>query len=222
VQIELARLASRMDRARYVARRYAALLKGSVLDVGCGDAALRKLLPSCRYTGIDLAGDADLRLDLDRVERLEFGDAAFDCVVCTDVLEHLENIHRVFRELIRVARRHVILSLPNNWANARRPIERGAGAVGHYGLPAAPPPDRHRWFFSFEEALEFLRANERELAFKIAEVHAVEKPRPLAVRIARRLRYPSQMRYLNRYANSLWALLEKRAVAPQGARPPGG
>ena len=160
-----------------------------------------------------MSGNPDITLNLDEVERLPLDDASFECVVCTDVLEHLEHLHRIFEELIRVAGRYVVLSLPNNWANARRPIERGKGSFGHYGLPADPPADRHRWFFSFQEALEFLQSKERTLPFVIRQVHAVEKPRPFVVRLVRQMRYAPQMRYLNRYANALWALLEKEGTA---------
>ena len=59
---------------------------------------------------------------------------------------------------MRVSRGCIILSLPNNWANARRPIARGRGAIGHYGLPLEPPVDRHKWFFSLAEARQFQTA----------------------------------------------------------------
>jgi len=209
IPVEFEKFPCRADRIAYVARRYAERLQGRVLDVGCDEATLRNLIPGSDYTGVDVGGSPDIRLNLDLAERLPFEDGQFDCVLAVDVLEHLEHLHRMFEELVRVSRSRVILSLPNNWANARRPLQRGKGRIGHYGLPTEPPPDRHRWFFSFEEALEFLRAKERAGELRIAEMHAVEKPRPLPVRWLRRLRYPVQMRYLNRYATALWAVLEK-------------
>ena len=68
-------------------------------------AALRDLLPRVRYTGIDLGGTPDITIDLERADRLPFDAAAFRCVVCSDVLEHLDNLHAVFGELLRVAGR---------------------------------------------------------------------------------------------------------------------
>ena len=38
-----------------------------------------------------------------------------DCVVCTDVLEHVNNLHEVFEELIRITKRYVIISVPNGF-----------------------------------------------------------------------------------------------------------
>ena len=114
--------------------------------------------------------------------------------------------------MVRVASRHVIVSLPNNWANARRAIHRGRGAVGHYGLPAEPPGDRHKWFFNLSEAVAFLHAQTERYPVKIVDLHVTEKPRPLAVRWLRRLLYPAQERYLNRYARTVWAVYEKNGA----------
>lgn len=201
---------TRLARAAYIAARFRPFLSGSVLDVGCGEAALRGLLPGIHYTGVDVSGNPDIRLNLEDPAGLPFGDGSFECVVCSDVLEHLDSLHRVFGELVRVARRHLVVSLPNNWCNARRPIERGKGAIGHYGLPLDPPADRHRWFFGISEAADFIRGQAGTYPITIVELHATEKPRLLAVRASRRLLYPSRERYLNRYAHTLWAVLEKK------------
>ncbi|MBI2949786.1 MAG: class I SAM-dependent methyltransferase [Verrucomicrobia bacterium] len=207
--VEFAQFAERAQRAEYIARRFQPHLRNKVLDVGCDQAVLRPLLPGVDYFGIDIAGQPDLVVDLEQTERLPFDDASFDCVVCSDVLEHLENIHRVFDELVRVTRRTIILSLPNNWANARRPLSRGRGRIGFYGLPATRPADRHRWFFSLEEARAFLEDQARRHGLIVREIHAMEKPRLKLLRWLRRLAHARQMRYLNRYAHTLWAVLEK-------------
>ena len=134
-------------------------------------------------------------------------------MVCSDVLEHVDSLHEVFGELVRVAKVYLIISLPNNWANARRAIERGRGAVGHYGLPADPPADRHKWFFSLTEALDFARAQERKYPITIVDRCVTEKSRPLPVRVFRRLLYPSRECYWNRYAHTLWVVFGKEGVA---------
>jgi SAM-dependent methyltransferase len=208
MQLESIHFAQRADRSRYIADRFGESLKPSLLDVGCDRALLRELLTLERYTGIDVGGTPDLHIDLERMDRLPFDDGAFDAVVCSDVLEHLDNLHFVFAELVRVTGRHLLVSLPNNWCNARRPIERGRGRMAHYGLPTSPPEDRHKWFFGFTEAREFLQAQEERHGLKLVEMVANEKPRPAVVRALRRLRWPGE-RYLNRYAHTLWALYEK-------------
>jgi SAM-dependent methyltransferase len=202
----------RADRSRYIARRFAGYLRNSVLDVGCDKAVLRGLLvQNVAYTGIDIGGTPDMVVNLEQTERLPFDDDAFSCCVCSDVLEHLDNIHAVFGELVRVSRDHIVVSLPNNWANARRPIERGKGSIAHYGLPAVRPPDRHKWFFGFTEAVEFLHAQEQWFPVSIIETVANEKPRLALVRAWRHMRYPVRERYLNRYAHTVWVVFEKRA-----------
>lgn len=209
MKVEYLRFRDRASRAAYIARRFAPLLRGRVLDVGCDKAVLRQLLPRVGYTGVDVGGDPDIRLNLEKVDRLPFDDASFDCVVCSDVLEHLDNLHAMFGELIRVARTYVIVALPNNWADARKPIGRGVGSFSKYGLPAEPPADRHKWFFSLSEAVEFIDCQLDKYGLAMRECHVTEKPRRFWVRGLRRALYPSQMRYLNRYAHTLWAVLEK-------------
>ena len=169
---------------------------------------MRELLPLERYTGVDVGGAPDLRLDLERAGGLPFEDRQFAACVCSDVLEHLDNLHAMFAELARVTDRYLLVSLPNNWANARRPIERGRGRLAHYGLPLDPPPDRHTWFFGFDEARDFLVAQCERQPLRLLALVANDKPRHPLVRGARRLRYPG-MRYLNRYAHTLWALYER-------------
>lgn len=208
---DFVRFNQRADRSRYIAQRFAGYLHGPLLDVGCDRAVLRDLLGrDVQYTGIDVGGTPDLVLDLERVDRLPFENDAFASVVCSDVLEHLDNIHHIFQELVRVSRRFIIISLPNNWANARRPIERGKGSIAHYGLPAVRPPDRHKWFFGFTEAIEFLRAQERLFPVSIIETVANEKPRLALIRAWRHMRYPVRERYLNRYVHTVWVVFEKR------------
>lgn len=214
MKLEYINFPERADRSHYIARRFAAYLRNSVLDVGCDKAVLRGLLAKdVVYTGIDIGGTPDMVVNLEQIERLPFADNAFSCTVCSDVLEHLDNIHAVFGELVRVSRDYVVVSLPNNWANARRPIERGKGSIAHYGLPAVRPSDRHKWFFGFTEAIEFLRAQEQLFPVSIVETAVNEKPRLALVRAWRHLRYPVRERYLNRYAHTVWAVFKKRAGA---------
>jgi SAM-dependent methyltransferase len=192
-----------------VARKYGRLVAGRVLDVGCDTRRLKALCPGIDYVGIDVGGEPDVRIDLERAERLPFDDASFDCVVCTDVLEHLDALHRVFGELVRVARGRIIVSLPNCWNNLRSRLARGGGEIRYYGLPADPPDDRHKWFFNVDDVVAFMRAQEHRHPVRVAGCCANVRP-GLANR-ARRLLYPGQRRYLNRYAHSVWTILERNA-----------
>ncbi len=218
IPVDRVRFGRRGTRPAYLVEHFGEYLGGSVLDVGCDRAALRELLAGVRYTGVDVGGSADVRLDLDRTEHLPFPDGAFECVVCLDVLEHLEALHRTFAELVRVAARHLIVSLPNCWVTARVPIRRGRGSFAHYGLPPEPPTDRHRWFFNLQQARAFVRDQARRRDLRVAAERICEKPKAWPIRLLRRLRYPPRVWYLNRYAHTYWAVLEKpAATGPAGS-----
>lgn len=210
IKVEYATFSERKQRAAYVVDKYRHLLQGSVLDVGCDQALIKEFLPSnVDYFGIDRGDNADLVVNLDEIEKLPFDNHAFDAVVCCDVLEHLEQLHHLFHELVRVSKKWTIISLPNCWVNARQPITRGKGDFSYYGLPLEPPPDRHRWFFSMTEIKTFMEKQAERCKLKIFDMHVSEKPRPWLLRFLRKIRYPVQMRYLNRYAHTLWTVLEK-------------
>jgi SAM-dependent methyltransferase len=208
--VDYVEFAQRADRTRYIARTFGKYLSGKLLDVGCDKGVMRQLLPEIDYLGIDVAGEPDLTINLEKIDRLPFQDGQFDCVLCSDVLEHLDNLHFVFNELVRVSGRYLLVSLPNNWTNARRPLERGTGSFAHYGLPIQPPADRHKWFFSLSEALGFFEAQASNHDLKIVDLRATERPRPMPTRVMRRMVYQNHEKYLNRYAHTLWALFEKK------------
>jgi SAM-dependent methyltransferase len=209
MHVEYVAFNTRISRTEYLVERFGKFLQGKVLDVGCNEAPLRKLMPGLDYTGIDVGGTPDLQVDLESVQNLPFEDGEFDAVVCIDVLEHLDNLHAMFDELVRVAKTHLVISLPNCWSGARKPIERGHGAIGHYGLPITRPVDRHKWFFSLSEAQAFFEDQTQRLPISLVEIEATERPRFPLKRLLRRLRHPEQVRYLNRYAHTLWAVFKK-------------
>jgi ubiquinone/menaquinone biosynthesis C-methylase UbiE len=43
---------------------------------------------------------------------LEFRDESFDCMLCSEVIEHIPEVERACRELARVARHEVIVGVP--------------------------------------------------------------------------------------------------------------
>jgi SAM-dependent methyltransferase len=208
--VDYANFYKRADRTNYIFEKFKKYLGGNVLDVGCDEAILRTLAHNIKYTGIDVAGKPDIVLDLEKVERLPFDDSTFDCVICSDVLEHLDNLHFMFSELIRVTRGYVIVSWPNAWAGARVSIWRGEGAFKHYGLPPEKTADRHKWFFSLTEAERFVHYHiAKRSDMELVEERVTEKHRPIVLRAMRRLLYPRQRRYLNRYAHTLWTVFKK-------------
>lgn len=165
-------------RAEYIVPKYKEFLKGKILDVGCRNKDLKRFLDrDAEYTGLDIAGGADFIVDLDK-EKIPFPDNSFDCVVCFDVLEHLENIHLVFDEIIRVSSKYAIISLPNCYAANFFKIITGRGGTRHYGLPSSPTKDRHRWFFNYQEAKDFILKRAERNGAKVIECHAFVRSKP--------------------------------------------
>lgn len=213
MRVEYVTFKTREHRIRYVAERFAPLLAGSLADIGCDQAYMRQIRPDLAYTGVDLSDAADVRRNLETELPLPFADGQFDAVMCIDVLEHLDTLHQVFAEIARIARTHVIISWHNCWVNARKPLSRGRGSFSHYGLPPEKPMDRHKWFFNITQALAFCRQNEVARSMELTQCFVTEKPRPALVRWLRRLRYPIQEAYLNRYAHTLWTVFHKPQAA---------
>jgi 2-polyprenyl-3-methyl-5-hydroxy-6-metoxy-1,4-benzoquinol methylase len=103
------------------------LAPSSILDVGCGEGVVTERLArltNARTVGIDLATDF-LRSEWQARERgalsfqegsaydLAFADGSFDCVCALEVLEHLERPRDALAELVRVASRALVVSVPN-------------------------------------------------------------------------------------------------------------
>jgi SAM-dependent methyltransferase len=203
--------ASRAERAQFIARVYGEFLAGDVLDVGCSGAALREAVTG-RYVGIDIAGQPDLVVNLEK-EKIPVPDDSFDCVVCSDVLEHLDNLHDTFDELVRVSRRYVLISLPNCY-NYEIVFRIWTGRrVKFYGLPGEPEPDRHKWFFGHHEATSFFRAQAQRHHLDLVALHGL----PLRYRGLKgglllglvRLLAVTPRRFAELGTLATWALLEK-------------
>lgn len=209
MKTELVRFKERKQRSEFVAKRFNQYLKGQVADIGCFEAPLRNILTDCEYTGVDIVGAPDIQLNLDTSEPLPFHSDQFDCVLCIEVLEHLENLHSVFDELVRVSKQYIIISLPNCWRDARVKIEKGRGSFLHYGLPFDKPVDRHKWFFNCQQAEDFFRYQAKAHNLDIKEIFVTEKPKTFLLRQIRKFFYPG-IRYNNRYANSVWVVYEKK------------
>lgn len=166
--------ASRHEKASYVYDKYGPLLTGQILDVGADACHLKDLLGNgATYTGIGLGGQPDREVNLE-TQPIPFEDNHFDCVLCLDVLEHLDNAHAVFDSLCRVSRRYVIISLPNGWRDflgmlfaspSRRTLD-----FKYYGFPIEKPEDRHKWFFSASQARTFLHARASKNGLKVLQI----------------------------------------------------
>ncbi len=155
---------------------------GRVLEAGCGEGDIADRLHA-RWgdvTGLDLP-DAGLRAEWARragpqfchgdAERLPFADAEFDVVLAVEVLEHLRDPDAGLRELARVARRHLVLSVP------REPVFRlGNLAAGRHVRDLGNTPGHlNHW-----STVSFVR-----FVSQVAGVREVRKPLPWTIVWAR-------------------------------------
>jgi hypothetical protein len=166
---------SRKDKPRYVSDKYSDILQGSVLDVGADNAILKRYLrDATSYVSIGLGPGVDKKIDLEEGD-VPYNDDEFDCVLCLEVLEHLDNMHQLFDELCRVAESYVIVSLPNPWASFMRMLRYGyydgdRRPIKYYYLPTDPPVDRHKWFFAPYEAKRFIKERAVMNGFEIIQI----------------------------------------------------
>jgi len=149
-------------RAAFSYKYFGPYFKDSVLDVGAGGspATFRPLLGS-RYKSVDVSETRhkpDYLVDFEK-GGLPFEDGQFETVLCFDNLEHCDNCHELFDELIRVSSKYVIISLPNNWPPVIQNFLTGRNQNHEAGLPVIKPNPgvRHKWYFNLEEAENFLR-----------------------------------------------------------------
>jgi SAM-dependent methyltransferase len=91
--LKFARIHYRLAKAARIAIRIAAGRDCTLLDVGCGPAALTQVLPAnIHYYGIDIAihEPAENLLEADFLENpIEFGDKKFDIVLAQGVFEYM-------------------------------------------------------------------------------------------------------------------------------------
>ncbi len=131
----------------------------SVLDVGCGEgftlARLKKEKIGKSYEGIEYDDNAielgkklypTLVIKKGDIYKLPYKDNSFDLVICTEVLEHLENPKKAYRELIRVSRKYILLSVPNEPFFT---IQRMARFQNILHLGAHPEHIQHWTLFAF-------------------------------------------------------------------------
>ncbi len=152
-----------MESSKAAARRMKTLYTpgDTVLDVGCGAghylvSLRRELGPELDYTGADateqylelakkaFAHDTNARFQQADIFKLPFADNSFDVVMCNNVLLHLPTIATPLRELMRVARKKVLVRtlcgersfmIQDVWPEAQEFNEDGSPVVfNHYNI----------------------------------------------------------------------------------------
>jgi hypothetical protein len=152
-------IADREGRARFIAHTFVQEIAKSkkILDVGSDFNTLKKIVGS-KVLGVDLYGEPDIKIDFEKDKLKQFKNGQFDLVVCTEVLEHLDNLHEMVDELFRVSNCYVLISLPNCLSIFTKWNIAFHSRIGkYYGLPFEKPEDRHRWLFSYLDIDRFFK-----------------------------------------------------------------
>ena len=164
-----------------------------VLDVGCGSS---RIIGSARMVGLDIVL-AKLRyarrygnpLVHGSIFELPFRDGAFDCVICSEVIEHVPADERVFSELQRVLEPggRLILGTPDYDRWRWRALERLYGRMAPGGYA-----DEHITHYSRSNLATYLLARGftidavkyvggSEMIFGLRKSTSVAPARPLPV-----------------------------------------
>lgn len=98
----------------------------TILDAGCGEGftmdTLSKNRIAERIEGVEYSKESiilgkklfpNLTFRQGTVYKLPYKDNSFDLIICTEVLEHLEESAKALREMLRVSKKYLIVSVPN-------------------------------------------------------------------------------------------------------------
>lgn len=210
---------NREGRAAFIAEMFEAEISQSknILDVGSDYNTLKKIV-GAKVTGVDLYGEPDIVVDFEKEQLSRFQDNQFEMVVCTEVLEHLDNFHAMAEELARVSSRYILVSLPNCLSVFTKwNILFHDRASKYYGLPLSRPEDRHRWFFSYKDIdvffTDFAKRHRAKIRRKFLQVGLTNSWR------GRIFRFFVGTFNLDNACQSYWILLEKPGPkSPKGKK----
>lgn len=98
----------------------------TILDAGCGegftDQLLKNYFPNVKIVGLEYTDEAihiakENNPNVEYIQgdicHMPFKDKIFDIVLCSEVLEHLEDPYRAMQEINRVSRNFVYITVPH-------------------------------------------------------------------------------------------------------------
>ena len=103
---------------------HSANIKGRLLDVGCGNKPYKDLFTVSEYIGVEIASSQHSEADcFYNGKRFQFGDDAFDSIICNQVFEHVFNPDEFVEELRRVLKPGgcLLLTVPFVWDEHEQP-----------------------------------------------------------------------------------------------------
>lgn len=148
----------------------------SVLEVGCGAGNVLERVRSNYRVGIDLSAfllrkarkrlPSNATILMANAERIPFASAGFDKLICTEVLEHVQNPAAVLAEMARVAKGNaaIVVSIPNeNMIDTIKSMVRKMNLTmlfrakkGNYNVPEKMTDEWHLHHFDIDLLKELL------------------------------------------------------------------
>jgi SAM-dependent methyltransferase len=109
--------------------KYSGELTGKILDVGCGSTPYKNLFKFSTYIGLEY--DTPVARKKQTADayytgnQMPFENESFDCILCTQVLEHVFEPEKFLRELSRVAKSdaRMMLTVPFLWNEHEQPYD---------------------------------------------------------------------------------------------------
>ena len=111
-------------------RQFIPMLKGRLLDFGCGRKPYEKLFNVSEYIGVDMAGTGhdhknskvDVYYD---GKHLPFEDESFDSLFCSEVIEHIFDPDEILPEINRVLKpgARALITIPFSWNEHEMPFD---------------------------------------------------------------------------------------------------
>ena len=153
-----------LDRTEYVAKKLGKHNGDKVLDIGCREMILKEYLEgNFNYLGLDYISKKSNAPDFIN-HNLEKGLPDnlinIDTIVALDVLEHIDNIHDVYREFFFIADKTVVVALPNMAYYKFRINFLIKGVLsGKYIFSEKKILDRHRWIPNYQSIDKFIYEN---------------------------------------------------------------
>lgn len=90
----------------------------TVLDIGCGDMTMSKVVPEMNWVGLDIDDKKDPRIvkqDITQTPYMQLKTGSYDAILCSEVLEHLFQPLDVMKEAYRLLKPkgYFIVTVPN-------------------------------------------------------------------------------------------------------------
>ena len=129
----------------------------SVLDVGCRDCYLKKLIPNdVDYFGCDIFQNEENSIEfVGDFQDLKF-ENKYDCVTALDVVEHVDNPYTLTDKIFNLSNEYVIITLPNIYNYSKKLtflLNNSLG--GKYDFDTMNRLDRHRWIMNYNQIVKF-------------------------------------------------------------------